>query len=297
MRLLTPVLSFDEVESLPDAIRIIELRFSLTEPIEKIRRRMVLENWLNLSKLKIERPVKPKIYCLISLAAICSYYLKNFLSNDSCIIALPDAFARTFRPIQTCDFCRSVKAIDEIENVLPAEFEERYAYSGRPVIIRDATVNWTARDIFSFDYFRDLYLESDDYRANCQFFPYKTEFKSLKEAFRMNSQRAQYISGEPWYFGWSNCQPEIAQELRQHYSRPYFLPKNSENNAVDWIFMGGTGFGAHMHVDNVRLPSWQAQIKGSKVWELAPPPECFYQCLWFKVTVETGDTSKIRFYS
>lgn len=28
-----------------------------------------------------------------------------------------------------------------------------------------------------------------------------------------------------------------------------------------------------MKVDNVRLPSWQAQIKGEKEWTLAPPPE------------------------
>lgn len=45
-------------------------------------------------------------------------------------------------------------------------------------------------------------------------------------------------------------------------------------------------------MDNVRLPSWQAQIKGSKEWILAPPPECIYECLWFKVTVQKGDTSK-----
>jgi hypothetical protein len=52
----------------------------------------------------------------------------------------------------------------------------------------------------------------------------------------------------PWYFGWSNCDAETAEVLRKYYDRPYFLPLASENNAVDWIFMGGPGLGAHMHV-------------------------------------------------
>lgn len=61
------------------------------------------------------------------------------------------------------------------------------------------------------------------------------------------------LSGaQPWYFGWSNCNPKVAEVLRQHYGRPYFLPRSSENNAIDWIFMGGPGLGAHMHVSEIR---------------------------------------------
>lgn len=124
-------------------------------------------------------------------------------------------------------------------------------------------------------------------------FQYKTEFKSLREALSIPAERVNYEPGtKPWYFGWSNCNYEVAQELRKHYDRPYFLPKLSENNNIDWIFMGGQNLGAHMHVDNVRLPSWQAQIKGAKEWTLAPPPECYYQCSIFSVTVQTGDISK-----
>lgn len=106
----------------------------------------------------------------------------------------------------------------------------------------------------------------------------------------MPENRAKYETNtEPWYFGWSVCDYEVAHELRKHYDRPYFLPETSENNAVDWIFIGGFGLGAHLHVDNVRLPSWQAQIKGSKQWILAPPPECFYECSTFSIIVQPGD--------
>uniref|UniRef100_A0A336MQ43 CSON002439 protein n=1 Tax=Culicoides sonorensis TaxID=179676 RepID=A0A336MQ43_CULSO len=207
---------------------------------------------------------------------------------------MPNSVSLAFRPMQSCNFCRNVKEIPILSNISPEDFERRFAYSGAPVIVKDAAKNWTATEVFSFDYFRDLYLAALDdtkNKANCQFFPYKTEFKTLSEAFQMDEARARYQPGtKPWYFGWSNCDEEIGRELRQHYGRPYFLPKLSENNAVDWIFMGGSGFGAHMHVDNVRLPSWQAQIKGTKEWILAPPPECYYECSWFTVTVNKGDT-------
>lgn len=164
---------------------------------------------------------------------------------------MPPSVSFAFRPLQSCVFCRDVKEIPIVTNLSPEDFERRFAYSGAPVIVKDATQNWTATEVFTYDYFRNLYLNAFDYssKANCQFFPYKTEFKSLQEAFRMDEARARYEKGQkPWYFGWSNCDQEIGQELRKHYGRPYFLPTLSENNAVDWIFMGGSGFGAHMHV-------------------------------------------------
>lgn len=43
----------------------------------------------------------------------------------------------------------------------------------------------------------------------------------------------------------------------------------------------------------MRLPSWQAQLSGSKLWLLVPPPECYFQCRRFEVVVKQGDISKI----
>lgn len=104
----------------------------------------------------------------------------------------------------------------------------RYAYSKVPVVVTDALVNWSAPAVFSFDYFRRVYLgttgeegESDNNfrrqgatRTSCQFFPYRTEFRSLEEALRMAPERAHYNGSSsngsssngqtaaPWYIGW-----------------------------------------------------------------------------------------------
>ena len=46
----------------------------------------------------------------------------------------------------------------------------------------------------------------------------------------------------------SNCLDKIGKELRTHYQKPTFLPTVSTSSSIDWIFMGGSGLGASMHV-------------------------------------------------
>lgn len=107
------------------------------------------------------------------------------------------------------------------------------------------------RQEFSYWYFRAIYLNTKRKQQirNCQFLPYKTGFKDIFDALDMLPKKVNLEDGTaPWYFGWSVCNPETIEKLRQHYGRLYFLPETSENNAVDWIFMGTSGLGAHMHV-------------------------------------------------
>ncbi|KAK0172176.1 hypothetical protein PV328_005525 [Microctonus aethiopoides] len=218
------------------------------------------------------------------------YMMKNYIESTNykkCLIETPGIFQKIFRPAEDCSMCADVQQVEKIFNVDPNEFEELYAYSGRPVVVTDATKNWKAMTEFSYLFFKNLYLGQS---ANCQFFPYKTEFKNLQDVFNMSDNRALLKPGtDPWYVGWSNCDEQIGMTLRQYYHRPYFLPTTAENEKTDWIFMGSPGYGAPMHVDDVDYPSWQAQIKGSKLWILEPPRECHYQCNKLQVIVEPGD--------
>lgn len=267
--------------------------------LEKLIRRIEKLN-IDVVKLRAVQTYARSCKQHLLIGAGILFALALFLFNidlfrtRNCLISMPTAF----RKPENCDFCTNVSEIVRVANIVPSEFERNFAYNARPVIVTDATLNWSAQNVFDFWYFQRLYRSADDSsedEMNCQFFPYKTEFKTLLEALSIPDERVKYESGtQPWYFGWSNCNYEIAQQLREHYGRPYFLPETSENAATDWIFMGGSGLGAHMHIDNVRLPSWQAQITGSKKWTLAPPPECHFQCTAFTATVQTGEISMYR---
>jgi len=151
--------------------------------------------------------------------------------------------------------------------------------------------------------------ESDE----CWFNPYKTtEFRNLWSVFQMPESKVSLQSGQPWYVGWAVCHDEVALELDKLYQRPAFINPDSDTDKKPWIFIGTPGPGAHFHIDNVFLPSWQAQLAGIKTWYLRPPPECYWSCpgnlqttlypgdiivvntnIWFHSTMVTGSELSI----
>lgn len=219
----------------------------------------------------------------------------NYMLYESrCLVENNGFLIEVARPPVPCSMCKDLKSVPIEYNITTEEFVSKYAYTSIPVLIKDATSSWSAMTKFNFHYFKNLYTKVKGafqvIEEECQFFPYSTEFQTLKDVFNMSDARANFTPGEkPWYIGWSNCHQDISAKLREHYLRPYFLPNDSESSIIDWIFMGGPGKGAFMHLDYVQRPSWQAQISGTKTWSLIPSPECESVCHPLNVTVHKGD--------
>ncbi|XP_045211642.2 uncharacterized protein LOC123563114 isoform X1 [Mercenaria mercenaria] len=247
---------------------------------------------------------RPSTFAVIFLVGIVSasaaYYCQGTLMEmtgiDSwqCIIENNVVVSELSRPLATCDFCNTLDSVPIEYSISSQDFRRKYSYTSVPVLIKNATLGWSAMTVFSYNYLKDLYTETEGALASvdeeCQFFHYNTDFNNLTEVFNMSDARANFTDGEKsWYIGWSNCHNEVKNELRNHYERPYFLPNDSESSALDWIFMGGSGPGALIHLDYVQRPSWQAQISGKKTWTLIPPPECEKECKDLNVTVHKGD--------
>ena len=129
------------------------------------------------------------------------------IDQENCIFELGDGVVDLARPPVDCSICESVSRVDKVSGISQEKFEELYAYTGRPVVIKDGIKNWTATKTFSFDFFKSVYHEDSpallNQETNCQFFPYKTTFGTLAEAFNMSIERAEMHHGQdPWYFGW-----------------------------------------------------------------------------------------------
>jgi len=219
------------------------------------------------------------------------------VESQRCLLDVRPLIMDIVRPPVDCRICQDLSHIDRLSSVTTEVFETKYAYTGRPVVITDGMKNWTAVKTFSFEFFKSIYspdspvFEETEGGTNCQFFPYKTNFKNLSEVFQMSEERIRMKDGsEPWYIGWSNCDAAVANILRSHYTRPYFLPGSAESSRTDWIFMGSPGYGANLHIDNVNNPSWQAQVTGTKLWTLEPPAECYLVCpTILQVVVHPGE--------
>jgi len=151
-----------------------------------------------------EWPMSPEKLARLCLETV-GLDSEDIINNDWCLVRAPDELLDFFRPPLKCDFCRGITSVEKVSGISPEEFEKKYAYSGRPVVVTDATRNWTALEAFSFEFLKDIYkpdspvLKSS--HDSCQFFPYKTSFESLAQVFNMSTERA-HGNGEPWYIGW-----------------------------------------------------------------------------------------------
>ena len=138
------------------------------------------------------------------------------LKGSQCAVQLPYFLTNLMSPPANCSMCRGLRTIEKIKNLSKERFERLYAYSGRPVIVTDAMLNWTAREKFGFEFFAELYNNSgSDASRNCQFFPYQTKYQNLMEVFNSgpNTDRT-FFSSEPWYIGWLDFWIE---KLQSHF--------------------------------------------------------------------------------
>ena len=154
-----------------------------------------------LSLLYISHPQVQRLHRQLS-----HIWLENWLEFDMeeelCLVEYPEKIQNLFRPPVNCSVCVNVTQVDRVSDLSPEQFSLDYAYSGRPVVVTDATGNWTATERFSFNFFRGIYSKESPVLVNeeekCQFFPYRTKFENLGEALQMSAARAR----DPWYIGW-----------------------------------------------------------------------------------------------
>jgi len=220
--------------------------------------------------------------------------------QQKCIMESPNAngYGVDFCRIPAdCGICAGVKKIQEFHvNDLTVEmFQEKFAYSSVPIVVRNASLHWKAMKVLDYYWLKEEYLKEPEIMENnsddCWFNRYQTkEFRNLASVFRLPDRRVTQKDSKPWYVGWAVCHPTVAQELFNLFDRPDFIDPDSTPPSRPWIFIGTPGPGAHSHIDNVGLSTWQAQISGTKKWSLAPPPECYWQCgPSMEVIVHPGD--------
>ena len=141
------------------------------------------------------------------LLASLVYYTFNDLFDETspCTIDNSLFVLEAARPITDCKMCEGITEVPKLSGLTVETFVNNFAFSSKPLVVKDATVNWTAMHEFSYEYFRKLYSEAksalNETYEECLFFQYKTEFHSLSEVFNISKERVEF-KAEPWYVGW-----------------------------------------------------------------------------------------------
>lgn len=157
------------------------------------------------------------IFALIFLFGVITsamvYYYKDSLlelseiNSSQCLVEQNELTIEMSRPLVQCGFCEMYEDVPIEYDISAQDFARKYAYNMVPVLIKGATLNWSAMTHFSFRFFKDLYQGHEGALASvdeeCQFFHYNTEFDTLSDVFNMSHARAHFSEGEtPWYIGW-----------------------------------------------------------------------------------------------
>jgi hypothetical protein len=149
------------------------------------------------------------------------------ITQEECALPMPEFLNSITRPISNCKMCIGLKEIKNVDFISKEEFLNKYAYTAVPLVVKNAAKNWSATNVLSFQFLKNLYLNkefeknkcgkkcmkkqskkrsivniwqkqssvnehlSEDIEENfgdtCQFFGYRTKFKNLIEVFNMNS--------------------------------------------------------------------------------------------------------------
>lgn len=142
---------------------------------------------------------------MVSISAIMLNGKEFSLSR--CIIDNNYFLMEMTRPIADCKICQNVENFIVLENISKKEFSS-YAYLGHPLLVKGGCLNWTALNVFDFNFFKSLYSSTpgafESVEDECQFFPFRTTFLSLYEVLNMPEDRAKMTSpdAEAWYIGW-----------------------------------------------------------------------------------------------
>ncbi|CAD5124218.1 unnamed protein product [Dimorphilus gyrociliatus] len=219
--------------------------------------------------------------------------VREYLRSEICLVEINSIPSELIRPIVNCSICSDIQNIPTFDGHVPEDEAEKLAYSIVPFLVKNATRKWKASTEFSYEFFKQFFDNETvlDYFKTCQFLDYGSGFLSIKNVFNMPKERAE--TGKPaWYIGFSSCDDYVNKNLLQEYFiSPEFLPKSLNTQQV-WLFMGfgrSGGSAAPVHIDQVGVPSWQAQIIGKKTWQIYPTFECEMECKNFDINLEAGD--------
>jgi len=117
---------------------------------------------------------------------------EDALVETECLLVTPEIVLDLFRPSVDCNECKNIKQPIYTSNISAVEFAQKYAFSMQPVVILDEQAGWNAKDVFSYDYFKQLYRiqgnqTEEEFVDVCQFFPYKTAMVKKYERLPYNA--------------------------------------------------------------------------------------------------------------
>jgi len=146
-----------------------------------------------------------KVYPIIFLFCLSLYPLYKLAVGSPCLVNEVTPFGEILTPLVNCKMCEGVTGAPRLRNLSQEDFIRNYAYTSRPILVEGAVLHWSAIEVFSYEYFKDLYLSApaslDEDKSSGQFFSYSSSIEDLEHLFSLPDEMAS-MAAEKWYIGW-----------------------------------------------------------------------------------------------
>ena len=147
------------------------------------------------------------VYRIFPIILVLVFLFQRFYivyQSEPCLLAQP-VLSEFAVPLLDCAKCRNITRALEIYNIPVIQFMNEHAFSLQPVLMKGAASDWPAIHTFSYQFFKDLYMQKpeaiDHDKSDGQFFPYSSSIHKLDEFMSLNNETAA-MKGEKWYIGW-----------------------------------------------------------------------------------------------
>lgn len=151
--------------------------------------------------------VRLLLYRILPISLLIStiyYKLQLLVESDPCLVAQPIIHDFASQIID-CRRCRNISKAVTIDQISVIDFMNDYATTLQPVLMKGAASDWPALKVFSYEYFKGLYLKKPDAINHDveegQFFSYSSGIFRLDEFMSLDNETAS-LKRNKWYIGW-----------------------------------------------------------------------------------------------
>lgn len=146
-----------------------------------------------------------KLYPVLFISLLPVYPAFKMFTGSACLLTELSPFGEVVTPMADCVICEGVTEAPRLFNLSKDDFIRNYAYTSKPILVVGAVSHWSALEVFSYDYFKSIYMNSqesleEDHNSG-QFFAYSSNIRDLKDLFSLPSDMAT-METEKWYIGW-----------------------------------------------------------------------------------------------
>lgn len=160
--------------------------------------------------------------------------------------------------------------VDRIHNPAETEFNDKYGFCSKPVIITGLMEQWKARHNWTSEFFKTNYGSFEEYGFRC-------DDENKRKLFKI-SEYIDYMQNcpdaEPYYL--KNCQFHLKTNVIDDYTVPIYFQDYFQRFyknlpfRLSWLFMGATNTYSKLHQDIFNTSAWNAVISGRKLWLFYP---------------------------